>query len=152
MKRTAPSRPFSVALGRSPLAATGVRGCSLAVASFAALSPFVALLSRGSGTQFVYRGSFWDSASVFSGMRTVRKRSAGKWGPTVVCPRLWVYNSRRSKRVSFDWVSLESFSAGKAARSYPLLPHDSSSSSRSQRLAPRPRFAGQVTALPVPNR
>lgn len=40
--------------------------------------------------QRVYRGSFRASASSLSGMRTVRNRSAGKCGPTVVAPRWWV--------------------------------------------------------------
>jgi hypothetical protein len=112
MKRTAPSRPRSPALGLSPLAATGVSGCSAGAAplslslSFGAgrflpsLAPLVGLESLLSSTQCVYRGNLWASASLFSGMRTVRNRSGGKCGPTVVELRLCVYNSSRSKRVS----------------------------------------------------
>lgn len=116
MKRTAPSRPRSPALGLSPFAATGVSGCTAGAAaaslslslslffsagrSLPSLAPSVGLESLLSSTQCVYRGNLWASASLFSGMRTVRNRSGGKCGPTVVELRLCVYNSSRSKSVS----------------------------------------------------
>lgn len=95
IKRTAPSRPRSPGLGLSSFAATGVSGWTPPFSGIASLllslKPLMVLvLVSFLSAQWVYRGKLCASASWFKGMRTVRNRSGGKCGPTVVAPRWWV--------------------------------------------------------------